>query len=62
MPRFRNTRTGSVVNVDDATAARLGAEYQPLDKPAPAKPAAPRKPRGKSTKKQQGGGQGEPVH
>lgn len=43
MPRLRNTRTGSVVNVDDATAARLGAEYEPLDKPEPAKPTRRRK-------------------
>ena len=31
MPRLRNTRTGSVVNVSDATAARLGADYEPVD-------------------------------
>lgn len=51
MPKFRNTRTGSVVNVDDATAARLGPEYEPLGKPAPAKPTRQRKPRGKPAEK-----------
>ena len=38
MPRLRHRVTGSVVNVDDATAARLGAEYEPV-KPPPKKPA-----------------------
>lgn len=33
MPRLRNVRTGSVVNVDDVTAARLGPDYEPADKP-----------------------------
>lgn len=33
MPRMRNVRTGSVVSVDDATAARLGTDYEPADKP-----------------------------
>lgn len=33
MPKFRN-EFGSVVNVDDATAARLGEKWEPLDKPA----------------------------
>lgn len=37
MPRLRNVRTGSVVSVDDATAARLGTEYEAVDKP-PEKP------------------------
>lgn len=31
MPRLRNTRTGSVVNVSDDTAALLGPEYEPLE-------------------------------
>lgn len=44
MPRLRNTRTGSVVRVDDATAARLGPEYQPADtKPVATTTAKPRK-------------------
>lgn len=34
MPRFKHVRTGSVVSVDDATAARLGTDYEPADKPA----------------------------
>lgn len=35
MPRFRNTLTGVVVAVDDATAARLGSQYEPISKPDP---------------------------
>lgn len=50
MPRLRNVRTGSVVNVDDVTAARLGPDYEPADKPVEKKPAAARrKPRSKTT-------------
>lgn len=30
MPRLRSKQTGVVVSVDDATAARLGAEYEPV--------------------------------
>ena len=42
MPRLRDTRTGVVVVVDDATATALGAAYEPAedDKKAPAKKAA----------------------
>lgn len=43
MPRLRNTVTGVVVNVSDATAARLGPGYRPLDAH---KPAADTKPGG----------------
>jgi len=32
--RLRNTSTGVVVRVDDATATRLGADWQPADAPA----------------------------
>lgn len=39
MPRFRNTLTGVVVSVDDATAARLGARYESIDR----KPATKRR-------------------
>lgn len=40
MPRLRNTLTGSVVSCSDETAARLGAEWKPVE---PEKPkAAPR--------------------
>lgn len=40
MPRLRDTRTGVVVNVDDATAATLGPAYRSVDeKKAPAKKA-----------------------
>jgi hypothetical protein len=41
MARFRNKLTGSVVNVDDATAETLGSEYEPAEADkAPAKKAA----------------------
>ena len=43
MARYRHVRTGSVVNVDDATAARLGTDYEPADKPRPKAPATPRR-------------------
>ena len=44
MTRLRDTRTGTVVDVDDDTAARLGRAYEPVEgqtksasKKAPAK-------------------------
>ncbi len=40
MPRLRNTQSGVVVNVSDDTAARLGSEWEPADKPAPRKAPA----------------------
>lgn len=43
MPRLRNTQSGAVVSCSDETAARLGAEWQPVgaaEKKAPAKKAA----------------------
>ena len=42
MPRLRNPRSGVVVDVDDATAARLEASHEPVGgaKKAPAKKAA----------------------
>lgn len=40
MPRLTNSATGVVVNVDDATAARLGAEWAAAEK---SKPKAPPK-------------------
>lgn len=50
MVRLRSSRTGSVVNVDDVTAARLGQEWGPVEaaapveeKPAPKKPARSRR-------------------
>jgi hypothetical protein len=52
MARFTNAMTGVVVNVDDATAAQLGADWSPVEGKAEsadeAKPA--RKPR---TRKEQ---------
>lgn len=38
MARLRNSLTGVVVDVDDATAARLGGHFEPADKPAESKP------------------------
>ena len=35
MPKFRNSLTGVAVSVDDATAARLGSQYEPISKPDP---------------------------
>lgn len=52
MPLLRDTRTGVVVRVDDATATSLGSAYEPVvtespqvraAKRAPAKKAATRK-------------------
>lgn len=47
MPRLRDTRTGVVVDVDDATAEALGSAYEAEKsasaKKAPAKKAAPSK-------------------
>lgn len=41
MSRFRNTRTGVVVSVDDSKDDRFGAEWESADqKKAPAKSAA----------------------
>lgn len=45
MPRLRDTRSGVVVDVDDATAALLAATHEPLERRAPAKKAAPRAPK-----------------
>lgn len=39
MPRLRNIKSGAVVSVPDEKAARLGAEWEPADKPAPKAPA-----------------------
>lgn len=49
MPRLRNVQTGSVVNVDDVTAARLGVDYEPV-RPAVKEPKAPQR-RRKTTAK-----------
>jgi hypothetical protein len=34
MPRLRDATTGVIVNVSDATAARLPSQYRPIDAPA----------------------------
>lgn len=42
MPRLRNSKTGVVVNVDEAAAARLGTEWVPASKgAAPTPPPVP---------------------
>lgn len=38
MPRLRNIQSGAVVSCSDETAARLGSEWEPADKPAPKAP------------------------
>lgn len=43
MTRLRDTRSGVVVDVDDATAARLGSAYQPVKAEAHVKRSAPAK-------------------
>ena len=46
MPRFTNSLTGVVVNVDDATAAQLGADWSPAAGKADSKsPDTEEKPR-----------------
>lgn len=35
MPRLRNIQTGVVVSCSDETAARLGSQWEPADKPEP---------------------------
>lgn len=46
MPRLRNSVTGVVVNVDDATAEQLGADWSPTaGKAEPKSPDAEEKPR-----------------
>lgn len=40
MPRLRNLQSGAVVNVSDATAARLGSEWGPVAQSAPKKTPA----------------------
>lgn len=39
MPRLRNTKSGAVVSVSTETAARLGGEWEPVEKPAKKAPA-----------------------
>lgn len=45
MPRLRDTRTGVIVDVDDATASGLGAAYEQVEKKASAKKSASSKPK-----------------
>lgn len=42
MPRLRDTRTGVVVEVDEATATALGVAYEPAEQPAASPKAAGR--------------------
>jgi len=43
MPRLTNKATGVVVNVDEATAARLGADWATEGESTKRKPGRPRK-------------------
>ncbi len=43
MPRLRNKHTGSVVNVADDLAARLGAGWESVDDPEPQPEPKPRR-------------------
>lgn len=49
MPRLRNVQSGAVMNVSDATAARMGGGWvaadQPKTKKAPTKRATPKAPK-----------------
>lgn len=40
MPRLRNTRTGVIVNVDEATAESLRATHKPVEAVRPPRPTA----------------------
>ena len=54
MPKFRNTLTGVAVNVSDATAARLGAAYEPIKAEAPeSKPDPKPAPKRRAPRKKQ---------
>ena len=39
MPRLRNVQSSAVVSCSDETAARLGSEWEPADKPVVKAPA-----------------------
>lgn len=47
MPRLRNDKTGVVVNVDDATAGRLGGDWSPVEQSKQATKKTASKPSGK---------------
>jgi hypothetical protein len=51
MPRLRNSMTGVVVNVDDATAGQLGSEWGPAGRPASDAPQPDEKPAQRRTRK-----------
>ena len=40
MPRLRNTKTGAIVSVPDEKVARMGDEWESVDKPEPKKAPA----------------------
>lgn len=48
MPRFTNTLTGSVVNVDEATAAQLGSDWVPAAGKAESRKSEPKQSHRKS--------------
>ena len=50
MPRLRNSQTGAVVSVSDETAARLGSEWEPVEKKAAPKSPAKKSASSKSEK------------
>lgn len=39
MPRLRSIKSGAIVSVADEKVARMGGEWEPVDKPAPKVPA-----------------------
>ena len=43
MARLRNSDSGAVVSVSDEKADRMGPEWVPVEKPAPAKKSTPAK-------------------
>lgn len=54
MPRLTHTLTGAVVNVSDATAARLGSMYEPIKAEAPeSKPDPKPAPKRRAPRKKQ---------
>lgn len=48
MPRFTNSLTGSVVNVDEVTAAQLGSDWAPVAGKAEPRKPEPKQPHRKS--------------
>ena len=53
MPRLTHTLTGAVVNVSDATAARLGSMYEPIKAETESKPDPKPAPKRRAPRKKQ---------